>query len=91
MPEDIKEERWHRFMARQTEVSISRLEEKLGKRMTVLVDEIDGEGAIARSYADAPEIDGNVFIDGATELKPGQFVEVEITEFGEHDLWGRVI
>ena len=59
--------------------------------MTVLVDEMDAEGAIARSYADAPEIDGNVFIDGAMNLKPGQFVEVEITEFGEHDLWGRVL
>jgi ribosomal protein S12 methylthiotransferase len=91
VPEEIKEERWHRFMARQTEVSTSCLEDKLGKRMTVLVDEIDAEGAVARSYADAPEIDGNVFIDGATELKPGQFAEVEITEFGEHDLWGRVI
>ena len=91
VPEEVKEERWHRFMARQTEVSTSRLEDKLGQRMTVLVDEIDSEGAVARSYADAPEIDGNVFIDGATMLKPGQFVEVEITEFGEHDLWGAVV
>ncbi|MEW5839175.1 MAG: 30S ribosomal protein S12 methylthiotransferase RimO [Pseudomonadota bacterium] len=91
VPEEVKEERWHRFMAHQTEISTSRLEDKLGKRMTVLVDEIDEEGAIARSYADAPEIDGNVFIDGATDLAPGQFVEVEITEYGEHDLWGKPV
>lgn len=89
VPEEIKEERWHRFMEHQAMISEARLEAKLGKRMTVLVDEIDEEGAIARSYADAPEIDGNVFIDGAVDLKPGDFVEVEITEYGEHDLWGK--
>ncbi|HET20497.1 MAG TPA: radical SAM protein, partial [Chromatiales bacterium] len=91
VPDEIKEERWHRFMEHQAMISESRLEAKLGKRMTVLVDEIDEEGAVARSYADAPEIDGNVFIDGATDLKPGQFVEVEITEYGEHDLWGKPV
>ena len=91
VPDEIKEERWHRFMEHQAMISESRLEAKLGKRMTVLVDEIDEEGAMARSYADAPEIDGNVFIDGATDLKPGQFVEVEITEYGEHDLWGKPV
>ncbi|MFZ5580022.1 MAG: 30S ribosomal protein S12 methylthiotransferase RimO [Pseudomonadota bacterium] len=88
VPEEIKEERWQRFMERQAMVSESRLESRLGKRLTVLVDEVDEDGAVARSYADAPEIDGNVFIDGATDLQPGQFVEVDITEYGEHDLWG---
>ncbi|MEO1612149.1 MAG: TRAM domain-containing protein, partial [Pseudomonadota bacterium] len=63
---------------------------RVGTTMTVLVDEVDEEGAVARSYLDAPEIDGNVFIDDGFEaLSPGDMVEVEIDEAAEYDLWGR--
>ena len=93
VPEAVKEERWHRFMAVQQEISMAKLDEKIGRRMTVIVDEIDDEdGAICRSYADAPEIDGNVLIEEpARRLRPGEMVEVEIAEAGEYDLWGRMV
>ncbi len=90
VPEEVKEERWHRFMQKQSEISAQRLQSRIGQRMTVLVDEIDDEGAVARSYADAPEIDGNVFIDDTHGLKVGDFVEVSIVDAGDHDLWGEV-
>ena len=63
---------------------------RVGTRIRVLIDEVDGDGAVARSYLDAPEIDGNVFIDEGFEgLAPGDMVEVEIDEAAEYDLWGR--
>ncbi|WJW75697.1 30S ribosomal protein S12 methylthiotransferase RimO [Thiohalobacter sp. IOR34] len=86
VPEAVKQERLERLMALQARVSAARLAEKVGRRMQVLVDAVDEQGAIARSAADAPEIDGLVFVDDAG-LKVGEFVEVEITEAGEHDLW----
>ncbi|MEO7064190.1 MAG: 30S ribosomal protein S12 methylthiotransferase RimO, partial [Dokdonella sp.] len=67
-----------------------RLGRKIGTRQTVIVDEVDEDGAIARSKADAPEIDGIVRIDNGQKLKPGQFVDVEIIHADEHDLIGRV-
>jgi ribosomal protein S12 methylthiotransferase len=92
VPEEVKEERRQRFMEKQAEISACRLEQKIGREMTVLVDEIDEEGdAIARSPADAPEIDGVVFIQGAAELAPGDFVKVRITDATEHDLWAEKI
>jgi ribosomal protein S12 methylthiotransferase len=73
----------------QAEISARKLEARIGQRLTVLVDEIDDEGtAICRSYADAPEIDGLVFVEDATGLEAGQFVEVDIVDCSEHDLWG---
>ena len=84
------EQRFERFMAAATRISEARLEAKVGRRMTVLVDAVDEDGAECRGPGDAPEIDGNVFIDeGFEDLKPGDMVEVEIDEAGEHDLWGR--
>ena len=91
VPEDVKEERWQRFMAKQQEISTRRLQAKIGKTLKVLVDEVVEEGAVARSEADAPEIDGRVFIDGATHLKPGEFVTVEIEDADEYDLWGKLV
>jgi ribosomal protein S12 methylthiotransferase len=90
VPEAVKQERLARFMAAAARISEEKLAEKVGRRMQVLVDAVDGDGAECRSAADAPEIDGAVFIDADFEdLKPGDMVAVEIDEAGEHDLWGR--
>ncbi len=91
IPEEIKQERLARFMAHQAEISAARLQKRVGRIETVLIDEVVEEGAVARSKADAPEIDGQVFIDGATHLKVGDFVDVELEEADEHDLWGRLV
>ena len=91
IPEEMKEERRARFMAVQEEISAALLTRKIGKRMTVLVDEIQKNKAIARSKADAPEIDGVVYIDNANTMKPGEFIEVEITSSDAHDLWAKVV
>ena len=90
VPEEIKEERLERFMDVQAEISAARLARKIGTRQTVIVDEVDEDGAVARSKADAPEIDGIVRIDDGQKLKPGQFAEVEIVHADEHDLIGRL-
>ncbi|MFA6052286.1 MAG: 30S ribosomal protein S12 methylthiotransferase RimO [Methylobacter sp.] len=91
IPEEVKQERLARFMAHQAEISAARLQKRVGRIETVLVDEVVEEGAVARSKADAPEIDGQVFIDGATHLKVGDFVDVELEEADEYDLWGRLV
>ena len=91
VPEDVKLERQQRFMEVQARISAQRLQAKVGTKQKVLVDEVTSEGAVARSQADAPEIDGNVFIDGATHLKPGDFVTVMIEEADEYDMWGHII
>jgi ribosomal protein S12 methylthiotransferase len=91
VPEEIKEERRARFMAVQEKISTGRLTRKIGKHMTVLVDEIQKTRAIARSAADAPEIDGVVHIANAKDVKPGELVEVEITGSDAHDLRAKVV
>lgn len=95
VPEEIKEERRARLMELQEKISLSRNVAKLGKVMQVLVDETDEEGIVARSKADAPEIDGNVFIpmpeNPAQKPKPGDFINVLIDDCDEHDLWGRIV
>lgn len=90
VPEAVKQERLARFMEHQAGISAERLLGRVGGRETVLIDEVVEEGAVARSKSDAPEIDGQVFIDGATHLKVGDFVEVEIEEADEYDLWARL-
>ncbi|MBV8466682.1 MAG: 30S ribosomal protein S12 methylthiotransferase RimO [Burkholderiales bacterium] len=84
---DVAESRKQRFMEKQADISARKLQAKIGRRMQVLIDEIDDKGAVARSSADAPEIDGLVYIGDADGLKVGQFVEVEITDADEYDLW----
>lgn len=91
VPEELKLERQQRFMEVQARVSAQRLQAKVGTIQKVLVDEVTPEGAVARSQADAPEIDGCVFIDGATHLKPGDFVSVQIEEADEYDMWGHIV
>lgn len=92
VPEDVKQERLARFMARQGEISAARLEAKVGSVQRCLVDLVDGELAIARSMADAPEIDGTVQIQDGRDagLQPGEFVDVRIMGSDEHDLYGEV-
>ncbi len=87
VPPEIQQERLARLMLLQEEISAERLKLKIGKVMTVLVDEIDEEGAIARSAADAPDIDGLVYIENGQQLNVGDFVEVKITDSDTHDLW----
>jgi len=91
VPDALKQERLARFMAHQAGISADRLQRRIGKIERVLVDEVVEEGAVARSRADAPEIDGQVFIDGATHLKVGQFVDVEMEEADDYDLWAHLI
>jgi len=90
VPEELKQERLERFMVRQAEISATRLQAKVGRRLQVLVDEVGEDGVVARSAADAPEIDGLVFVADAREARPGEFIEVEVTEADEHDLWARL-
>jgi ribosomal protein S12 methylthiotransferase len=93
VPDEVKEERWHRFMQKQQGISAARLAAKVGRKMRVLVDAVEGRTAIARSEADAPEIDGTVRITGAgvTKLKLGEFADVEITVAGDYDLKARLV
>ncbi|MEM6635453.1 MAG: 30S ribosomal protein S12 methylthiotransferase RimO [Pseudomonadota bacterium] len=91
VPEQIKEERWQRFMEKAQAISSAKLASNVGRRMQVIVDEVDGEAATCRTKSDAPEIDGNLFIDeGHEALRPGQVLTVEVEEAGDYDLWGRV-
>jgi ribosomal protein S12 methylthiotransferase len=87
VPEALKQERWERFMALQQQISADKLRQKLGTTIEILVDEVHAEGAIGRSRADAPEIDGRVYLEGAEGLSPGDFVEAEVTGTDEYDLW----
>jgi ribosomal protein S12 methylthiotransferase len=89
--ESLKAERLERFMEVQSRISATKLAQRVGGVETVLVDEVVEEGTVARSPADAPEIDGQVFIDGATHLAVGEFVDVEIEETDEHDMWGHLL
>ena len=90
--DEIKQDRWDRFMEKAQAISEAKLAAKVGKRMDVIIDEIDEDAAICRTKADAPEIDGNLFIDEGFEgLTVGDIVTVEVEEAGEYDLWGRVV
>jgi ribosomal protein S12 methylthiotransferase len=91
VPAEIQEERFVRFMELQQQVSIRKLARKVGQEMTVLIDEVDEEGATGRSFADAPEIDGLVYLNGETGLKPGDMVKVRIDESDEYDLWASLV
>jgi ribosomal protein S12 methylthiotransferase len=85
----VKQDRWDRFMAKAQTISAAKLEAKVGRTLEVIVDEIDDEAATCRTWADAPEIDGNLFIDEGFEgLSVGDMVRVEVEEAGEYDLWG---
>jgi len=92
VPDEIKQDRWERFMAHQQAISAARLQLKIGKEIEVLIDEIDEQGgAVGRCFFDAPEIDGNVFIDSDQDLKPGDKVWCRVTDADEYDLWAETI
>ena len=92
VPEDVKQERWERFMQKAQAISEAKLQAKVGRHLQVIVDEVDEEAATCRTMADAPEIDGNLFIDEGHEiLKPGDMLTVKVDEAGEYDLWGRMV
>ncbi|OOG42094.1 30S ribosomal protein S12 methylthiotransferase RimO [Rhodanobacter sp. C05] len=88
--EELKEDRLEQFMAVQAEISAAKLQRKIGRTITVLVDEAGADGAVARSAADAPEIDGTVLIADGHALKSGQFVDVVVEAASEHDLHARL-
>ena len=91
VPDEVKQDRWDRFMEKAQEISAAKLAAKVGTLQQVIVDSVDDEGATCRTRADAPEIDGNLFIDeDFEELSPGDMVTVEVEEASEYDLWGRI-
>jgi len=90
VPEPVKEERWHRFMQTQAEISRRRLQNKVGTTQQVLVDEVGADGAVARSKADAPEIDGQVLLRDGQDLTPGTLVDVVIEDSDDYDLFARL-
>ena len=90
VPPEVQQERLERLMLLQEEISEARLKRKIGKTITVLVDEVNIDGVIARSSADAPEIDGLVYIENGSQLKVGDFVDVKIIDSDEHDLWAEL-
>jgi len=90
VPEDVKQDRWQRFMAKAQSISAAKLTAKLGQHLDVIVDQVDAEAATCRTMGDAPEIDGNLFIDhNHQDLAPGDILTVEVDEAGDYDLWGR--
>jgi len=91
VPDEVKEERWHRFMQVQVRISEDKLADKVGNTLQVLIDEADNNEYVGRSHADAPEIDGNVFVSSTQPLQPGDMVSVHIDSAAEYDLWGSVV
>jgi len=90
VPEEVKQERLERFMAKQAQISAARLQRKIGTTVKALIDHAGKDGAVARTTADAPEIDGLLHIVDGQKLRPGQFVEVLVEAADEHDLSGRL-
>lgn len=87
LPEEVREDRRRRLMEVQEDISAELLAAKIGREIVVIVDEVDEEGIVARSTADAPEIDGLVYIDGEFDANPGDFVRVRVVDADEHDLY----
>ncbi|WP_366553862.1 30S ribosomal protein S12 methylthiotransferase RimO [Aquibaculum sediminis] len=86
VPEAVKQERWERFMAKQQAISAAKQQARVGQELDVLVDALDEEGAVGRSYADAPEIDGAIYLDDADWVEPGQIVRARVVEADAYDL-----
>ena len=90
VPDEIKQQRFDRFMQLQQKISMQKLQAKIGKTLAVIIDEVDEEGAIGRSMADAPEIDGVVYLNEEKDVKVGDIVQVIIEHSDEYDLWGTI-
>jgi len=92
VPAEVKQDRWDRFMEKAQGISAAKLQAKVGRVMPVIIDDIDAEGATCRTQSDAPEIDGNLFIDeGFEDLTIGDIVNVTVDEASDYDLWGTVV
>ncbi|MEO1493277.1 MAG: 30S ribosomal protein S12 methylthiotransferase RimO [Pseudomonadota bacterium] len=92
VPDEVKQDRWARFMETAQRISAAKLAAKVGTQQQVIVDAVDADGATCRTRGDAPEIDGNLFIDTAFEgLSVGDLTTVEVDEASEYDLWGRIV
>jgi ribosomal protein S12 methylthiotransferase len=87
IPEEIKQQRLERFMQVQAEISAEKLQQRIGQEYLILIDEVNSEGAIGRSYMDAPEIDGKVYLTDEFDVKPGDMIWAQIIHADEHDLW----
>ncbi|NKB36759.1 MAG: 30S ribosomal protein S12 methylthiotransferase RimO [Gammaproteobacteria bacterium] len=87
--DEVKQERWEQFMQLQLEISAQKLQRKVGSIISVLIDEVNGDEIVGRSSADAPEIDGVVYVTSKADLQAGDLVEVEIESTSEYDLWGQ--
>jgi len=90
IPAEVQQQRYERFMECQAEISLQKMQEKIGKKLTVLIDQVDDQGAVARSMADAPEIDGLVYIENGHKLKIGEYASVKIIDASEHDLYAKL-
>lgn len=89
VPDEIKQQRFHRFMQLQQQISASKLQEKIGKTLHVIIDQVTEQGAVGRSQADAPEIDGVVYLNGIFDLQPGDIIRAVIENADEYDLWAK--
>jgi len=87
VPEEVKQARLARFMEVQGEISAARLQARIGNEYQVVIDSVDAEGAVGRTYADAPEVDGLVHLNGVYDVKPGDRVWAEVIHANEHDVW----
>jgi ribosomal protein S12 methylthiotransferase len=90
VPDEVKAERWHRFMAAQQVVSAEVTAARVGKTIDVIIDEVDDDGAVGRSKWDAPEIDGSVYLNGAFGVQPGDIVRARVTNADEYDVWAEL-
>ena len=91
VPEAVKDDRWHRFMEVAQAISAEKLAGKVGQRLEVIVDEVDAEAATCRTRADAPEIDGKVYLSTDQPLRAGQIVRARVLQASEHDLNAEVL
>ena len=91
VPEPVKQERFDRLMQLQQEISAAKQQAKIGREIDVIVDEVDEDESVGRSSADAPDIDGLVYLDGENELEVGDIVKVRVTDADAYDLWGEVV
>ncbi len=91
IPDEIKQERYNRFMEKQQAISAAKLQKKIGTTVEVIIDEVDDEGAIGRTQADAPEIDGAVYLNGETHLIPGTIIQAKVFQADEYDLWAQSV
>jgi ribosomal protein S12 methylthiotransferase len=87
VPDEVKQDRWERFMATQQRISAQRLQARVGQQIKILIDAVEQQGAVGRCYADAPEIDGKVYLDGFHDTYPGDALLVQVTAADDYDLW----